>query len=96
MKTIALTAIATWLIVPAGLALAATPAPTFQPLAGSKSAATANNGAVMRAPQAMRPPLVSETRAIPRPDGSLEIKCREVPNPRLRDADDRILPGPRR
>ncbi len=50
----------------------------------------------MRSPlaQTIATPLVSETQAIPTADGGLEIKCREVPNPRLRDADDRNLPGP--
>lgn len=79
------------------LPVAAATQPDFQPLAGGKSAATAKNGPVMRSPlaQTIAAPLVSETQAVPTADGSLEIKCREVPNPRLRDSDGRTLPGPR-
>jgi len=79
------------------LPAAAATQPEFQPLAGGKTAATAKNGPVMRSPlaQTITAPLVSETQAIPTADGGIEIKCREVPNPRLRDADDRQLPGPR-
>jgi hypothetical protein len=80
------------------LPVAAATQPEFQPLAGGKNAATAKNGPVMRSPlaQTIATPLVSETQAIPTADGGLEIKCREVPNPRLRDVDDRNLPGPQR
>lgn len=78
-------------------AAAAATQPDFQPLAGGKNAATAKNGPIMRSPlaQTIATPLVSETQVVPTQDGRLEIKCREVPNPRLRDADDRNLPGPR-
>lgn len=72
--------------------------PDFRPLAGGKNAAAAKNGPVMRSPlaQTIAAPLVSETQVVPTSDGRLEIKCREVPNPRLRDADARNLPGPQR
>ncbi|WP_313914366.1 hypothetical protein [Tahibacter sp.] len=52
----------------------------------------------MRSPQAqtIAAPLVSETRAVVAADGSLDIKCHEVPNPRLRDSDNRAGPGPHR
>jgi hypothetical protein len=88
-------------IVLFGALLAALPATAatqaeFKPLAGGKNAATAKNGPVMRSPlaQTIAAPLVSETQVVPTADGRLEIKCREVPNPRLRDADNRNLPGP--
>ncbi|MBL8299067.1 MAG: hypothetical protein JNN30_12080 [Rhodanobacteraceae bacterium] len=84
-----------------GALLAAMPAtaatqPDFQPLAGRKSNASIKNGPVMRSPlaQTIDAPLVSETQAIPTRDGGIEIKCREIPNPRLPEAGKSTLPGP--
>lgn len=95
MKTIVLIA-TTLTVVASGIAAAATP--EFHSLAGGKTAATAKGGPVMRTPQAqtIAAPLVSETQAIPNADGGIDIRCREVPNPRLRETDAQDQPGPRR
>jgi len=97
MKTRALAA-ATTLILTTGIVSASPPAPAFHPFVGSKKSATAKDEPAMRTPQAQTidAPLVSETRAVVAADGSLDIKCREVPNPRRRDSDNHVGPGPRR
>lgn len=81
--------------VASGIAAAAVP--EFHSLAGGKTAATAKGGPVMRTPQAqtIAAPLVSQTQAVPNAAGGIDIRCREVPNPRLRDTDARG-PGPHR
>lgn len=96
MNTSALAAAAA-LLLATGVVSASPPAPTFHPFIGRKST-TVNDGPAMRTPQAqtIAAPLVSETRVVVAADGSLEIKCREVPNPRRRDSDDHVVPGPRR
>ena len=86
------------------LALATTPAPAaapvpeFLPLAGSKHPAQAKNGPVMRSAAAppSAAPLSREVRAGPGPDGRIEIRCRERPNPQREDADRHAGPGPQR
>jgi hypothetical protein len=95
MKTSALAAAAI-LALTTGAVSANPPAPAFHPFVGAKKAA-AKDGA-MRSPRAqtIAAPLVSETRAVVAADGSLDIKCREVPNPRQRDSDDHAGPEPRR
>lgn len=97
MKTSALAAAAV-LALATGIVSASPPVPAFHRFVGAKKAATDQAGPVMRSPQAqtIAAPLVSETRAVVDADGSLDIKCREVPNPRLRDSDDHAGPGPRR
>jgi hypothetical protein len=97
MKTRALVAAAV-LALTTGVVSASPPAPAFHPFVGAKKSAAAKDGPAMRSPhaQTIAAPLVSETRAVVAADGSLDIKCREVPNPRLRDSDDVAGPGPRR
>lgn len=97
MKTSALAAAAV-LALTTGAVSANPPAPAFHPFVGAKKSATTKDGAAMRSPQAqtITAPLVSETRAVVAADGSLDIQCREVPNPRRRDSDDGVDPGPRR
>ncbi|WP_257387961.1 hypothetical protein [Tahibacter caeni] len=77
---------------------AATPAPEFLPLAGSKHPSQAKGGPIMRSvgTQTMAAPLISEVRAVPGPDGSIRIRCRELPNPGRHDADRHAGPGPQR
>lgn len=97
MKPIALSGAAWLLALSATPALAATPIPEFLPLTGSKYASQArSSGPVMRSAekQTMDAPLISEVRAVPGPDGRIEIRCRELPNPRRRDADGHAGPGP--
>ncbi len=97
MKTSALAAAAV-LALTTGAVSASPPAPAFHPFVGAKKSAATKDGAAMRSPQAqtITAPLVSETRAVIAADGSLDIQCREVPNPRRRDSDDHAGPGPRR
>lgn len=97
MKTCALAATAV-LALATGIVSASPPTPAFHPFVGAKRSTTDKVGPVMRSPQAqtIAAPLVSETRAVVAADGRLDIKCREVPNPRLRDSDNRAGPGPRR
>jgi len=97
MKTSALAAAAV-LAMTTGTVSASPPAPDFHPFVGAKKSAAAKDGAAMRSPQeqTITAPLVSETRAFVATDGSLDIKCREVPNPRRRDSDDHAGAGPRR
>lgn len=96
MKTSALAAAA--ILALTGIVSASPPAPAFHLFVGAKKSAPDKNGSAMRSPQAqiIAAPLVSETRAVVAADGSLDIKCQEVPNPRLRDSDSRTGPGPRR
>ncbi len=96
MKTTALAAAA--LILSSGIVSASPPEPAFHPYVGSKKSSHAKDEPAMRSPQAQTidAPIVSETRAVIAADGSLDIKCREVPNPRRRDPDSRDVPGPRR
>ncbi len=97
MKTSALAAAAV-LALTTGIVSASQPAPAFHPFVGAKKSTTDKGRTAMRSPlaQTIAAPLVSETRAIVAADGSLDIKCREVPNPRLRDSDNHAGPGPRR
>jgi hypothetical protein len=101
MKINALATVAI-LAMTTGAVSANPPAPAFHPFVGAKKSATTKDGvadgAAMRSAQAqtIAAPLVSETRAVIAADGSLDIKCREVPNPRRRDSDDHAGPGPRR
>jgi hypothetical protein len=97
MKPIALSGVAWLLALSAAPAAAEPPAPEFLPLAGSKHASQAkSDGPVMRSAemQTMDAPLISEVRAVPGPDGRIQIRCRELPNPQRRDADRHAGPGP--
>lgn len=81
----------------AAVAAEATPAPTFHPLAMTKRAGHGAAPTTQRAvrPEAVPSPVASETRVVPRADGSLDIRCREVVNPH-RDADAHALEGSQR
>ncbi|HSX61202.1 MAG TPA: hypothetical protein VLF18_13455 [Tahibacter sp.] len=93
MKTTAFLGLALLTALPATAATQ----PEFLPLAGAKDAAHAKNGPVMRSPlaQTIPAPIVSQAQAVPTADGGIQIKCSEVPNPRLRDTDARDQAGPR-
>jgi hypothetical protein len=98
MKPLAFSGAAWLLALATPPALAAPPAPEFLPLAGSKHPAQAKNGPVMRSAEAqtIASPLISEVRAVPGPDGRIQIRCRELPNPQREDADRHAGPGPQR
>lgn len=98
MKTSTLVTAAV-LILTTVIVSASPPAPAFHPFVGAKKPAPGKKDeAVMRNPQAqtIASPLASETRAVIAADGSLEIRCREVPSQRRHDSDAHAIPGPHR
>lgn len=81
-----------WLLALPFAALAQTP--TFHPLAGSKKADATGSDRNMRKAQTLPAPLLSETRAIPRADGGLDIRCDVIAAPRQREGQNPDLSGP--
>lgn len=88
-----------FLLLALPLVASAADTPEFRPLATRAQGKSLldTDGQIAR-PQAhaVRAPTVSEMRVVPDASGQLKVQCTDVPNPRLRRADDDLRQGERR
>lgn len=91
MNRLSLAGTALLLVLPAAYAAEL---PEFKPLAIAAHGKSAlDDSGTIRRPQAhvVRAATVSEMRVIPDANGGLQLHCSNVPNPRLRAAEDRTV-----